>query len=243
MSATYTCGDPAALVGYVYGEAEPAERDAVGAHLAVCPACAAEVDALQATRRQLTAWASPEPTGRLAAGVTAASPARVLRPAHWWQPPLPGWARAAAAVVLFAAGLALGGTASRWLGPETAAVSPAAGAAVADSAPAAAPAALEALEQRLQAEIDELRLAVAAAEQRDAATLAQAEALVAASEQRQERERAQLASDVMRDFDAQRRVDLARVEQAVGQVEVLAGAEAAEQRRLLDYLIRVSQQR
>jgi hypothetical protein len=67
-------------------------------------------------------------------------------------------------------------------------------------------------------------------------------ALIVESEARQQRELALRTADVLRDFDAQRRVDMARVDEAVGEMQGLAGAEAAEQRRLLDYLIRVSQQ-
>jgi len=237
MSATFECGDPAALVGYVYREGEPAERDAVAVHLSVCAACAAEVEAMQATRRQLTAWALPEPAGRLAADAVQAgpAPARVLRPARWWRRRVPAWAQAAAAVVLFAAGLALGGTTSRWLGqaaPADAVATPG----------TVSPQSLADVEQRLLAEIEELRGAVTAASDGGAGTLARAQALIAESEARQQRELALRTADVLRDFDAQRRVDLARMEQAVGEVQGLAGAEAAEQRRLLDYLIRVSQQ-
>src|SRR6185503_10472602 len=34
-------------------------------------------------------------------------PAKVLRPAAWWKKPLPAWAQAAAAVVIFAAGMSV----------------------------------------------------------------------------------------------------------------------------------------
>jgi hypothetical protein len=217
-------------VGYVYDEGERAEREAAVAHLAMCPACAAEVEAMQATRRQLAAWAPPEPAGRLAADVTSATPAPVLRPPRWWQGAVPVWAQAAAALVLFAAGLALGGTTSRWL------------AAPAPPAAAVSPDALADAEQRLRAEIDDLRGAMTAVADGDADTLARVRALIVESEARQQRELALRTADVLRDFDAQRRLDLARVDEAVGEMQDLAGAEAAEQRRLLDYLIRVSQQ-
>jgi hypothetical protein len=154
----------------------------------------------------------------------------VLRPARWWQGAVPVWAQVAAALVLFAAGLALGGTTSRWLpapAPPAAAVSPDA---LADA------------EQRLRAEIDDLRGAMTAVADGDADTLARVRALIVESEARQQRELALRTADVLRDFDAQRRLDLARVDEAVGEMQDLAGAEAAEQRRLLDYLIRVSQQ-
>jgi hypothetical protein len=238
MSATFRCGDPAGLVGYVYGEGDHAELDAVARHLPGCAACAAEVTAMRDTRAQLTGWRAPDPVGRLVTGLPAAAVAPDPPPAErWWGTPLPAWAQAAAAVVLFAGGLALGGTASGWLVSDAPVASPPAPAATAVS-----PQALADLEQRLRAEIDALRGSVTAAADADAETLARARSLIAESEARQQQELALRTVDVLRDVDAQRRVDLARLEQAVGEVQGIAGAEAAEQRRLLDYLIRVSQQ-
>ena len=60
MSDIFQCGDNPALVGYIYGECEPAERRAIEQHLRVCPACAAEIDALGVTRTQLAAWRPPD---------------------------------------------------------------------------------------------------------------------------------------------------------------------------------------
>src|SRR5690606_9504323 len=37
-----------------------------------------------------------------------AAPATVLRPQAWWRQPLPAWAQVAAAILIFAAGLAIG---------------------------------------------------------------------------------------------------------------------------------------
>ena len=73
--------------------------------------------------------------------------------------------------------------------------------------------------------------------------LRQLRALIEESERRQQRELALRLTDVVRDFDAQRRADLVRIEQNMGQIEGLTGAEALRQRQLLDYLVRVSQQR
>jgi anti-sigma factor RsiW len=114
----FRCGDGEALVTFVYGESSPAEREAIANHLARCAACAEEVAALGSTRQQLTAWMPPEHTlgfriTRAEADTTPSSPgespAPVLRPAVWWRQPLPAWAQMAAAVVIFASGMALGG--------------------------------------------------------------------------------------------------------------------------------------
>ena len=53
--------DQDALVGYLYDELTPADRQTFERHLASCEACRLEVRALQATRSRLGAWQSPEP--------------------------------------------------------------------------------------------------------------------------------------------------------------------------------------
>jgi len=116
MTQNFQCGDQAALVGYLYDDCDPLERDAIGAHVIGCPACAEELAMLAATRRQLASWTPPE--ARLGFRITAAdadSTVVALRPADdrgargaWWQQPLPAWAQLAAAVVIFAAGVSLG---------------------------------------------------------------------------------------------------------------------------------------
>jgi hypothetical protein len=67
--------------------------------------------------------------------------------------------------------------------------------------------------------------------------------LIEESERRQQRELALRTAQVVRDFDSQRQADLAQIQSSFGQIEGLTGAEVREQRQMLDYLIRVSQQR
>ena len=43
------------------------------------------------------------------------------------------------------------------------------------------------------------------------------------------------------DFDAQRQSDLVQIEQRIGWIEGMTGAEIARQREYLDYLVRISQ--
>ena len=224
MSDMYQCGDNAALVGYVYDECEAAERAAIGAHVAVCGACAAELAALESTRLQLQAWAPPDAalgfviTRRDTSETPPSSSASVLRPQRWWfARPMPAWAQMAAAVTIFAAGLSLG--VARGLAP-----------AVPDQARTATPAApspqgvspdqLAAVEQRLRAEISQVRQAPAvSAPAGDGQLLARVRALIDESEQRQRRELALRTADIIRDVDAQRQFDFARVQRALGQFE------------------------
>ena len=258
MSTTYQCGDNAALVSYVYDESGPDERAAIGAHVAVCVACAAELAALQSTRMQLASWSPPEtelgfavsrpqaqgprPQG-LSEGRGLRPEAFFWRPASWFSRPLPAWAQVAAAAAIFAAGVALGITQGR----ET--PSPAGDAAgVTASAPAEPITAdsLDALEQRLRDEIAQRQPSASpsAAPQgpADLQLLARVRTLIDESERRQQRELALRTAQIVRDFDSQRRVDLEQIQRNFGQIEGLTNAEVREQRQMLNYLMRVSQQ-
>lgn len=286
MSDIFQCGDNTALVGYLYGECEGGERSAIAAHVSICAACAAELAALDSAREQLAAWTPPDavlgyaisrprssPIGRGAlSDVEGQAPGispqqAALRPAGAWglspgafaalRHPVPAWAQAAAACLIFGAGLWLGvmrGTA------DVADVSAARTAAA--SAPVATNNDLAALERRLRAEMMQLRSAAvtsgAPVSPNDAGSsaaalgalsnvegrlLARVRTLIEESEQRQQRQLALRTAQVVRDFDLQRQMDLAQIQNTVGQIEGLTGAEVRDQRQMLNYLMRVSEQR
>lgn len=239
MSTEFRCGDESQLAGYLYDECDAAERRGVEAHLAVCPRCAEEIAALRDARIALASWTPPDAE----LGFRIVSEPRVLRPARWWQQPLPAWAQVAAALLIFTAGalVGVGRSTSQAAAPQTAVVQRSA---------AVTPATvsqrdLTALEQRLRRELMPTRTGAAEPAVRVAASdeqlIQRMRQLVSESEQRQERELAFRLSQVMRDVDAQRRVDLARIERSVGQMEGITGAEVADQRRVINYLMRVSQ--
>lgn len=121
MSETYRCGDQEWLAAYLYDECEPTDRAAIALHLAGCAHCAEEIAALSDTRRLLAAWTPPEVSlgWRLSHedrglavfpsdGARAPERTRAQGAAAWWRQPLPAWAQAAAAVLIFAAGLTVG---------------------------------------------------------------------------------------------------------------------------------------
>ena len=247
MTVEFTCGDPAALAGYLYDECDGDERAAIEGHLAVCAGCSLELAALGATRTALASWAPPE--AALGFRVTSASDAQataVLRHAqfrsgHWWQRPLPAWAQAAAAVLIFAAGAALG---MRSTGERTAVEQvPAPAASAASARDAVSARDLSALEGRLRAEMSALRAAPSRTSQpvqasaADAGLVERFRVLLAESEARQERELALRLTQVMRDVDAQRRMDLSRIERTFGQMEGFTRPELADQRQMINYLI------
>jgi hypothetical protein len=108
---SFSCTDKDTLIAYVYGECDDALRGAVEAHLATCAACADEVGGFGRVRTTLSEWTPPDRVGsfRLVREEEAAAPApaRILRPARWWQAPVPVLAKVAAGILLFAGGAAL----------------------------------------------------------------------------------------------------------------------------------------
>lgn len=253
MTETFQCGDNAALVGYLYDECEAHERTAIAAHVTVCAACAAELAALRSTRVQLAAWSPPEAElGFLITQRQAPQPLEFKREArpqrtHWFARPLPAWAQVAAATIVFAVGTLLGiaqGTNGVGSPRNVTAASAQQGLATNVSE-----ASLAALERRLRDEMATIRVAnretVATSSPslgNETQLMTRVRALIEESEQRQQRELALRTAELVRDFDSQRRVDLAQIQRNFGQIEGLTGAEVREQREMLNYLIRASQQ-
>ena len=169
MNDINTCGNHELLVSYLYEECEPAERQSVAAHVAICASCAEELRTLGDVRMHLSAWSPPAlPLGFQITRAEsehlrpAGSASRSSRSEGWWRQPLPAWAQAAAAAVIFAAGMSAGA----WRSPTTVASSLTADARA--SVPVVAPASqvdFENLEARLlsldrqQARPDSIRLA------------------------------------------------------------------------------------
>jgi hypothetical protein len=126
MNDINTCGNHELLVSYLYDECEPAERQSIAAHVAICASCAEELRTLGDVRIDLAAWSPPAPPlGFQITRAESEQPASVLRPAGlasrrsrsegWWRQPLPAWAQAAAAALIFAAGMSAGA----WRSPST----------------------------------------------------------------------------------------------------------------------------
>lgn len=265
------CSDKERLVTYLYGEDAPEERAAVEAHLASCAVCAHEIEELGAVRTRLTAWEAPAVD--LGFRVVREPEPAPRRGGWWtWTLPVWAQAAAAVLVLAAGAaianvevsygkdGLALRtgwspATPAEPLDASRSSQPPAQATAVA--APAAAPgdaepwgAALAALETRLRADIasrvsgsgEPVRVAAATVADRDV-LLRQVRALIDESERRQQRELALRVGQVVSEFEAQRRADLVRIEQNLGQVEGLTGQEVARQREMLNILWRTSQRR
>jgi anti-sigma factor RsiW len=253
MNETRLCGNPEVLVSYLYEEDGPAERQAFEAHLRTCEACARDVREFGAVRTGLAQWTPPEP--RLGFRVVRDEPSgRSWRSWFAW-PVMPAWAQLGAAALLVGVAVGLSGLEVRYDGQgvtvrtgwsQAAAPLGAAAPAAAEAAPWRAE--LVALEQKLRSEqrpaeaVPETRR-VSAPAVNDPDLLAQVRRLILESEQRQDRELALRLTQVVRDMDAQRRADLVRVADGIGAIEGRTVSAVAQQRQMLDYLMRVSTQR
>jgi anti-sigma factor RsiW len=249
MNDTFQCGDPGALVGYLYDECDPGERELIAAHITRCATCASEIDTLGATRRTLTAWTPPDLalgfqiTRPHDVGPAANQPARLEPTIAWWRAPLPAWAQAAAAVVIFAAGLSLGVARS-----DSSGQSASLGAGVAPSASRASATnvsreELAQLEQRLRAEMSQMRMvssvAAAPAPARGAdALMTEIRALIAQSNEEQNRDFTLRLVDLASSVETQRRMDMASVRQSIGQQSGVIGTELRQYREAIDQIDR-----
>jgi hypothetical protein len=242
------CDSKELLVGYLYDDLDDAERRAFDGHVLVCLDCRNELAALRATRGQMAAWAPPVPDLglRMVRGAPSAPRSRMMG----------SWGLAAAAALVLAASAAIANLEIRygadgltvrtgWARGELAAAP--AGNLQTVSAPAdvaTTRADFEAINQRLL----ELETAVQRAPVQvasgpvmtDAELLKRVRQFVSEAESRQQREVALQMAQMFRDFDRQRRTDLALIQQGLGQYQGLTNAELATTRDLVNQLVRVS---
>jgi anti-sigma factor RsiW len=220
MNDIFQCGDSGGLVAYLYDECSPSERELIAAHLERCATCASEIAALSATRKALAAWTPPDLALGFQITRSDAAPAKILEPKiAWWRAPLPAWAQAAAALVIFAAGLSLGvarnGSSAQ---VQTAAVAP-------SGSPTTVAGVsrdeLAELEQRFKAELSQLRstsaATPAAGRGSDDAVVQRVKTLIEESEANQRRDFTLRMVDLADVIERQRRVDLAQIGNSMGQ--------------------------
>ncbi len=107
---SFSCTDKDTLISYVYGECDAVTHGLVEAHVRTCAACSDEIGGFGMVRETLSEWTPPEQVGvfkLVREEALEPAPAKVLRPARWWQASLPVLAKVAAAILLFAGGAAL----------------------------------------------------------------------------------------------------------------------------------------
>ena len=245
MNDIFQCGDSVALVAYLYDECEPGEQELIAAHVKRCATCAGEIDALRATRQTLAAWTPPDLALGFRIERDADVPrAKVLEPKiAWWRAPLPAWAQAAAALVIFGAGLATGIARNESV-PQTPAAQTAA-AVPAETRPVATPSVsrdeLAQLEQRIRAEFSQPRSTptptAVTTRGSDDALLQQVRTLIEQSEENQRKDFTLRMVELAGNIEQQRRVDLTTVRQSMGQLQDVTGNELRQQREVLGRLV------
>ena len=228
-----------ALLDYLYEEGDPAERLAIAKHLQECAPCAVAVLEFQNVRSMLRDWAPPA-ARTLGARVSTPSVPALPPPVAAYRTPavyarFGRFAQAAAALLIFAAGMAVSQLsvdyrsgivtvrtpsalpqpgirdASITLRPESTPLVRADASPVGNAAApiggqtSASSVEIERLLQRVRAMIDQ-------------------------SEQRQQRELALRLSQVAREVDAQHQVDIVKIQEDIGR----------QQDATMDYLVRTS---
>jgi hypothetical protein len=240
------------LVSYLYDECASDERQRIEQHLTSCGACAAEVEGLGGTRAQLASWTPPDAAlGFRVSAVEAAPVSAAVTPAPasvtrlpWWRQPMPAWAQAVAATVIFGLGMTAG---SRQLpaAPATSGVA---------TTPTVSAEQLSNLESRLRQEIAAMRTPSAApVAQRAAAVrldeaerdalMRQVRQMVRESEDRQQQAFTIRAAQVARDAEIQRQVAMANLRQTFEQMQGSTSEVQRQQGEMLKYLVNVSQRR
>ena len=244
MKTGFSCDDTETLVAYLYDELDTGQAAAVAWHLQTCAACATEAAALGGVRRLLGEWTPPAPPLRFS--VAPEVPVAAIAPAVTRWQAVPAWARLVAATLALAVGVAVANVQVRhddagwtvstgWLPAAPPAV-----AAPGRDAESWRPA-LAALEQSLRRELAASpapQAQTAAATDTDPQTLTRVRNLIQESERRQQQELALRVAQLGRDLDLQRRADLVRIDQGIGQLEGRTGAAVARQREMLDYIVR-----
>lgn len=212
------------LIDVLYGEAGTDARLRAQAHLAACPACRDEHEALRRVRAELPAWKLPE--------------AQAPQPRRLGMPLVARAGLALAACLLLALGaIVVSGSELRYEGGALY---------VRLGRPAASPdleARLLAQEQRHRDEIAALRTALVAPTAAESPLLAAVDERIRAAEARQ----AVLLSSSLADFaeknETQRRYDLARVSQGLSYLDQRTGRQLAQTSELMGYVLQASDQR
>jgi hypothetical protein len=240
----YTADRDETLIGYLYGEIDPAQRAAFEAHTATCERCRTELADLENVRERLHDWTAPD-------AIHPAVPERApstygvgIQPAtSIWTAirNTPGWAQAAAALLVVGASAGMANLDVRYdqhglsihTGWSQAARSSAEPRETAQAA-IIRRADLDALEQRLRNEFHGaapvgapggLLKPDAAGAAANAQLLRQVRALIQDSERRQQNELALRIAEVVHEFDTKRGSDLVNIRRGMREIQSDAGAQ------------------
>src|SRR5215831_3569293 len=232
------------LVAYLYDDIESAERAAFGLHLSNCRSCQEDLSALRGVRSALSTWAPPEPAFASRESRAASAGPRAAR---WWHE-VPAWAQVAAALFVIGVSATIANLDVRYdrsgLSIRTGWSKPQA------SAENAEPwrAELAALQSQVRTMAKQEASAVPAATEQppsisEAELRRRVRMLLDERETRIQNEIALAVANVMKDYQAQRLADLARIDQTIGYVRTNTMTEQLKQREAVNYLLKVSSQK
>ncbi len=230
------CDSKELLVGFLYDEIDPVSKRTFERHLLTCADCRDELAELGATREQIALWAPPD----------ADLGFRIVRGAT--EPPKrfglfsfsPAWGFAAAALLVLAIGAAISNLDVRY-GSDGLVVR------TGWNHVAAAQAGATQIDWKSQAEELDRRLRdlersasdrsavrnVSSSGLSDAELLQRVRDIVGQSETRQQRAVATRLAELMREVDAQRRLDLATIDQGMTRLQYTSGSTRDAVRQLL----------
>jgi hypothetical protein len=243
------CDSKDLLVGFLYGELDVADRRSFQSHLAFCAECREELADLRATRGQIASWTPPEPDfGFHIVRGPAAPPAPRFRIA-------PAWGLAAAAVLVLGVAAAIANVEVRYAGDglvvRTGWTRAGEVAAVQGGAPTVTPvdwsrqaAALDRRLRDLEASArgqSPVQMASAPGVS-DEDVLRRVRELLTQSETRQQRAFADRLTQISRDFDMQRKLDLAAIDQGMARLQSTSGDEVRQYREMVQRVTRAAYQ-
>ena len=247
------CDSKELLVSFLYDELDPAAKRAFDIHLATCAECRDELAELRITRGQIASWAPPEPDFgfRIVRGAAAPPSAPRFRLT-------PAWGLAAAALLVVAAGAAIANLDVRYgrdglvvrTGWQHASDAPV-------SADRAGAAGLTPVDWKTQADTFDRRLhdleqAISArsrtsavqnasvSDMSDAEVLQRVREMLGQSEARQQRALAVRTAEITREVDAQRKLDLAAIDQGMARLQNTSGAEVKSYRDAIQRLAKAN---
>jgi hypothetical protein len=240
------CDSKELLVSFLYNEIDPADKRTFERHLATCSECRDELAELGDTRAQIGLWTPPDADLGFRIVRESKSSARP------WFRFSPAWGLAAAAVLLLAIGAAVANLDVRY-GNDGLVVrtgwnhsaDPTAASAAANLTPVDWKAQTDQLDRRLR----DLERTItshstspvqnaSAADLTDDQVLQRVREIVGQSETRQQRAFTARLTDLMREMDARRQLDLATIDQGMTRLQNTSGAELRQYREVVNRAVR-----
>ncbi len=231
------CDSKELLVGFLYGEIDPVSKRTFERHLVTCADCRDELAELGATREQIALWTPPDADlgFRIVRGADAPAPSRFRFFSF-----SPAWAFAAAALLLLAVGAAVANFDVRY-GSDGLVVRTGWNHG-ADAQAGVTPVDWKAQAQELDRRLRDLEQSASATsavqhaststEMSDAELIQRVRDIVNQSETRQQRVVATRLTELMREVDAQRRLDLATIDQGMTRLQNLSSLTKESVQRL-----------